>query len=100
MPNMVGDMETGEDRICPVCGKRIVGRTDKKYCSDECRAFTNNRKWREKRNLMGSDATLAGIERDLAELCRGGGGRYLKLIAAITSVCKIIYKFGHQKEQI
>ena len=93
-------METDGGKMCPVCGSRIVGRTDKKYCSDECRAFVNNRKWRERRNKIVSDANLAGIERDLEELCRGGGRRYLKFIAAITSVCKIMYKFGHQKEQI
>ena len=93
-------METVGDKVCPVCGEKIVGRTDKKYCSDECRAFVNNRKWRERRRLLGSDPTLAGIESDLAELCRGGGRRCLKIIAAITSVCKIMYKFGHQKDQI
>ena len=100
MPNMGGVMETGGDKVCPVCGKKIVGRTDKKYCSDECRAFVNNRKWRERRNAVAADATLGGIERDLEDLSMGGGGRYLKLIAAITSVCKIMYKFGHQKDQI
>ena len=100
MPNMGGAMETGGDKVCPVCGKKIVGRTDKKYCCDECRTFANNRRWRERRNAVAADATLGGIERDLADLSMGGGGRYLKLIAAITSVCKIMYKFGHQKEQI
>jgi predicted nucleic acid-binding Zn ribbon protein len=100
MPNRGGVMETDGGKMCPVCGSRIVGRTDKKYCSDECRAFVNNRKWKERRNMIGSDANLAGIERDLEELCRGGGRRYLKFIAAITSFCKIMYKFGHQKEQI
>ena len=93
-------METGGGKVCPVCGEKIVGRSDKKYCSDECRTFANNRKWREKRNLMASYTTLAGIGRDLMALSGAGGGRYLKLIAAITSVCKIMYKFGHQKEQI
>lgn len=93
-------METGGGKVCPECGEKIVGRTDKKYCSDECRAFANNRRWRERRRLLGSDPTLAGIESDLTELCRGGGRRCLKLIAAITSVCKIMYKFGQQKEEI
>lgn len=100
MPYMGGVMEREGGKVCPVCGKRIVGRTDKKYCSDECRAFFNNRKLRERRSLMASDATLEGIGRDLAALSGAGGKRYLKLIAAITAFCKIIYKFGHQKEQI
>ena len=100
MPYMDDAMETGEGKVCPVCGEKVVGRTDKKYCRDECRAFFNNRKWRERRCLVGSDAALQGIERDLAELCRAGGGRCLKLIAVIISICKILYKFGNQKEQI
>jgi predicted nucleic acid-binding Zn ribbon protein len=29
---------------CQVCGHPFVGRSDKKYCSDQCRAVVNNRK--------------------------------------------------------
>jgi predicted nucleic acid-binding Zn ribbon protein len=25
-------------KCCPICGKHIVGRTDKKFCSDKCRS--------------------------------------------------------------
>jgi predicted nucleic acid-binding Zn ribbon protein len=28
---------------CQVCGKLLVGRSDKKFCSDQCRAQLNNR---------------------------------------------------------
>lgn len=28
---------------CPECGEKIVGRTDKKFCSDQCRNTYNNR---------------------------------------------------------
>ena len=31
-----------ENRQCPVCGTRFEGRTDKRYCSDQCRV-THNR---------------------------------------------------------
>ncbi|MBK9283144.1 MAG: hypothetical protein IPM51_02360 [Sphingobacteriaceae bacterium] len=30
-------------KICPECGENIVGRTDKKFCSDICRNSFNNR---------------------------------------------------------
>jgi len=30
------------ERTCPVCGDRILGRIDKKFCSDQCRAEYNN----------------------------------------------------------
>ena len=32
-------------KTCPVCDHSIVGRSDKKYCSDQCRnSFNNERK--------------------------------------------------------
>ncbi len=38
------------ERKCPVCGYEIVGRTDKKYCSDQCRFLANSKQkqFREK----------------------------------------------------
>lgn len=30
-------------RKCPVCGAPLAGRTDKKYCSDQCRYTGNNK---------------------------------------------------------
>jgi len=27
---------------CQVCGQLVIGRSDKKYCSDQCRAQVNN----------------------------------------------------------
>jgi predicted nucleic acid-binding Zn ribbon protein len=31
-----------DKRTCPVCGEAIVGRIDKKFCSDQCRSEYNN----------------------------------------------------------
>ena len=31
------------DRTCQSCGSRLVGRVDRKFCSDQCRATFNNR---------------------------------------------------------
>ena len=36
-------------RVCPECGDRIIGRSDKKFCSDQCRNTYNNK--------LNSDAT-------------------------------------------
>ncbi len=30
--------------ICPVCNTPIIGRSDKKYCSDQCRSESNNQR--------------------------------------------------------
>ena len=32
-----------DERKCPECGEKIIGRADKKFCSDECRNNFNNR---------------------------------------------------------
>lgn len=31
------------NKICPECGYEIVGRSDKRFCSDQCRSAYNNR---------------------------------------------------------
>lgn len=34
-----------EKRLCPVCNSPILGRADKKFCSDQCRNSFNNEKY-------------------------------------------------------
>ncbi len=34
-----------EKRLCPVCGDAIIGRIDKKFCSDQCRNTFNNERY-------------------------------------------------------
>ncbi|MEY8849613.1 hypothetical protein AB9K26_12405 [Psychroserpens sp. XS_ASV72] len=40
------------ERKCPECGEKIVGRIDKKFCSDACRNSYNNSKNKDQRNLI------------------------------------------------
>ena len=40
------------ERVCPECGDKIVGRIDKKFCSDGCRNTYNNRKNKDSKNLI------------------------------------------------
>jgi hypothetical protein len=43
---MAGVMSTSDSkdyRLCPECGEKIIGRADKKFCSDQCRNTYNNR---------------------------------------------------------
>ena len=39
-------------RSCPECGDPLIGRSDKKYCSDACRNSYNNRMNSDSRNLV------------------------------------------------
>jgi predicted nucleic acid-binding Zn ribbon protein len=38
--------------VCLECGEPLVGRIDKKFCSDQCRNTYNNRKKRDVNNYM------------------------------------------------
>jgi len=38
--------------VCPECNEEFVGRTDKKFCSDQCRNTFNNRQNSDQTNLV------------------------------------------------
>jgi len=40
------------DKKCPECGEKIIGRADKKFCSDACRNSHNNTLNKDKKNLV------------------------------------------------
>ncbi len=40
------------DRACPECGNKIIGRSDKKFCSDACRNAHNNALNKDNKNLI------------------------------------------------
>ena len=93
-------MEKDIGKRCPVCGAKVIGRTDKKFCCDDCRTYSNNTKKRERLRLYKQNKHVQQIEKSLVLMSGTDGGRYLKIIAAVTLLCKIIYKFGHQNKQI
>jgi predicted nucleic acid-binding Zn ribbon protein len=37
---------------CPECGNKIIGRVDKKFCSDYCRNAYNNKVDKDSKNLI------------------------------------------------
>ncbi len=40
------------DKLCPECGSKIIGRADKKFCSDACRNAHNNTLNKDRKNLV------------------------------------------------
>jgi hypothetical protein len=36
-------MTESKTKTCPECGEKLIGRADKKFCSDQCRNSYNNR---------------------------------------------------------
>ncbi|MCB0401178.1 MAG: hypothetical protein KDD41_03785 [Flavobacteriales bacterium] len=58
-----------EHQKCMECGERIVGRSDKKFCSDYCRNTFNNKIHREGKKLIrATNARLQKNWRILEEL--------------------------------
>jgi predicted nucleic acid-binding Zn ribbon protein len=41
-----------EEKACLECGTKIIGRADKKFCSDQCRVSHNNRLNSNETNFM------------------------------------------------
>lgn len=41
-----------EKRLCPVCNDPIIGRVDKRFCSDQCRNTFNNKRYSSKGDLI------------------------------------------------
>jgi len=40
------------NKLCPECGDRIIGRADKKFCSDACRNAHNNALNKDSKNVI------------------------------------------------
>ena len=87
---------SGITRRCPVCGKPVIGRSDKKFCSEECRIFSWNRKYSSERRAKKGNVLILAIGKDL-EAIAGSKSRFagttIKIIAAITRIFKLLYKF-------
>jgi len=62
-------MDKKEEKVCLECGGKIVGRADKKFCSDQCRVSYNNRINSDKTNYVRNVNNILGKNgRILAEL--------------------------------
>ena len=49
---MIEIKELAMNKVCLECGEKIVGREDKKFCSDGCRNAYNNKMNKDSNNLM------------------------------------------------
>ena len=58
-------------KACLECGEKIVGRADKKFCSDLCRNAYNNKLNSDSNNLVRNiNNTLRKNRRILEEICK------------------------------
>ena len=90
-------MGTVETRRCPVCNGNVIGRSDKIFCSDECRIHSYNLKMQEKRRSIKENVFISGIEKDLIFLDSSGCTGRIKIIALLAHLFKIMSKFEFLK---
>ena len=79
------------ERCCSECGQRIAGRTDKKFCNDQCRTSWHNKQYggdngyvRDVNNILRKNRRI------LAELTAEGR----KQIRSAT-LTRLGFKFGY-----
>jgi hypothetical protein len=61
------------ERKCPVCGDALIGRTDKKYCSDQCRFVSNSKKKQlNEKPIIDANQRLRRNRMVLKTLCPAG----------------------------
>lgn len=64
------------ERVCLDCGARLLGRSDKKFCSDQCRNNYNNRLNRDQNNYVRNvHAQLRRNRKILSDLLEAGHER-------------------------
>ncbi|MBP5391520.1 MAG: DUF2116 family Zn-ribbon domain-containing protein [Bacteroidales bacterium] len=80
---------------CPVCGKVVNGRSDKRFCSDECRIFYNNALGRTRRAR--NQRQLKSIRSNIMELERVDAKILLRILSWISKVFKIMSTFAKDK---
>ena len=78
-------------RKCPVCGKEVNGRSDKRFCSDECRIFYNNSLGRTRRAR--NRKQLGAIRSNIMELERANARFLLRTLSWISKVFRILCSF-------
>ncbi len=87
-----------ETKRCPVCNGKVIGRSDKIFCSDGCRIYSYNQKMKERRKTMRENSPIMEIERDLMFLGNSGCSGGIKIIALLVHLFKILSKFEFLKQ--
>lgn len=77
-------------RICIECGERIAGRTDKKYCTDQCRTAWHNKHHSESVYMRTVNNILRRNRKILADLAARGVRK-----VGSAALMKLGFEFGY-----
>ncbi len=64
-------------RTCPECGEKITGRSDKKFCCDQCRNLYNNKQKSNDTNLVRNINNVLKKNRRILQDLNPRGGKVL-----------------------
>lgn len=79
-------------KTCPECGEKLLGRADKKFCSDQCRNTFNNRLNSDSSNLIRNiNNILRKNRRVLEELNKKGSKTIVSKETLLTSGFNFTY---------
>ncbi len=101
-------------RCCLDCGDKLLGRSDKKFCSDHCRNNYNNRINKDVNSFVRNVHTLLRKNRKVLSDLYASGKRKIHIDALIVSgfnfnfitqvnesgdgsVCKYCFEFGYRE---
>jgi hypothetical protein len=91
------------EKACPVCGEKIVGRSDKVYCCDHCRRIGNNKKNHDaERPILELNKNLRTNRMILRKLCPVGKNVVRKEVLDLLGYDFTIFSsiFVNKKKQI
>lgn len=86
-----------EVKYCKTCGKLINGRSDKIFCSHDCRIYFNNIKHRKFSESHIGNKQLKKIYSILQFIQKKKSPFLLKIILLVAQMCKIISTFDRPK---
>lgn len=92
--NEIEGMVKREKRECPVCGTAIAGRVDKIFCSDDCRVYYHNVRYRKRLRSIGKEKHMVQLCDNAAYLIEKKSYCLLKFIVFLSGICKILSTFG------
>lgn len=84
-------------KYCKTCGKIIIGRSDKIFCSYNCRVYFNNIKYRKSSQIYTGNKRLKKIYSILQFIQKRKSPFLLKIILLVAQICKIISTFDRPK---
>ena len=80
------------ERVCLDCGAKLLGRSDKKFCSDQCRNNYNNRLNRDQNNYVRNvHAQLRRNRKILSDLLEDGHHRIHRDALMLRDTTSLFY---------